>query len=82
MAEVLPVGTRVRSFDFIGCRDCYIDGVIEGYGGSVFPSDAHYRVRTVSRVWEGREVPLKEPEQRVYPPINGMFGRILVERLK
>lgn len=79
--HILPIGTRVRSYDFPGVTDCYIEGVIEGYGGDVFPSDAHYRVRADKRVWNGIGSGLIERERIVYPPFMGMFGKPLVEKI-
>lgn len=77
----LPVGTRVRSYDFMGSNDCYVEGVIEGYGGGVFPSDSHYRIAVDRRVWEGVEEPVTDRERKVYPAIRGMFGQIMVKKI-
>lgn len=78
---VYSVGTRVRSYDFPGDTACYIEGIVDGYGGDVFPSDSHYRIKSERRVWEGREVPLPTQEGFVYPPMIGMFGNKLVVAL-
>lgn len=79
--EVFPVGTPVRSYDFAHCKDCYIEGVVDGYGGDVFPSDVHYRIAVTRRVWEGRELPADKTEKIVYPPMRGMFSTQLVFKL-
>ena len=79
---ILPVGTAVRSYDFQGTYGCYVEGVIEGYGGDVFPSDAHYRIKVTKRVWDDKtDAEVSERERTVYPPFMGMFGRRLVYAL-
>lgn len=82
MTVILPVGTRVRSYDFQHDKTCYVEGVIEGYGGAVFPSDSHYRIKVEKRVWCDVEDDAVDPrEATVYPPFCGMFGKILVEKI-
>lgn len=76
---ILPIGTRVRSYDFPGDQTCYVEGVVDGYGGDVFPSDAHYRIVVDKTVWMG--VPDETVSQFlkvVYPPFDGSLGVQLV----
>lgn len=75
---ILPIGTYVRSYDFAGVDNCYVEGTVVQYGGGVFPSDSHYCVKVERRVFDGKEKPVSVQEQHVYPPFNGMFGRQLV----
>ena len=69
-----PVGTEVRSYDFPHDETCYVDGVVDGFGGDVYPSDVHYRIKPTKRVWEGREIPVPPKQEFVYPPMAGSFG--------
>ena len=79
--EVFKPGAFVRSYDFPGCWDSYVEGYVAGYGGDVFPSDVHYRVAVVRRVWEGRQLPDDKTEKVVYPPMRGSLGRRLVHQI-
>ena len=76
------VGTKVRSYDFPSSRTCYVEGIVDGYGGEVFPSDEHYRIRVTKRVWEGKEEPVPEREKFVYPPFFGWRGTRMVEQVE
>lgn len=79
--EVFKPGALVRSYDFPGTWDCYVEGYIAGYGGDTFPSDVHYKVAVTKRVWEGRQVADSLVPELVYPPMRGSLGRRLVYRL-
>lgn len=76
MPDILAIGTRVRSYDFPNNYQCYVEGVIEGYGGDIFPSDAHYRVKVGRQVIEGKQV--ADPVKIVYPPFGPVFGQQLI----
>lgn len=79
--ETFQIGALVRSYDFPGTWDCYVEGYIAGYGGDTFPSDVHYKVAVTKRVWEGRQVADNLVPELVYPPMRGSLGRRLVYRL-
>lgn len=77
MPDTLSIGTRVRSYDFPRNYDCYVEGEVVGYGGDVFPSDSHYRVKVGKRVWLGQQRSVT-PDEEVYPPIPKVFGHQLI----
>lgn len=79
--EVFSVGARVRCYDFPGYWDSYMEGYVAGFGGDTFPSDVHYKVAVVKRVWEGHAVPASLVPDTSYPPIRGSLGRRLVHRI-
>lgn len=79
--ETFQIGALVRSYDFPGTWDCYVEGYIAGYGGDTFPSDVHYKVAVTKRVWEGRQVADSLVPELVYPPMRGSLGRRLVYRV-
>lgn len=64
----IKVGDEVRSHDFWGRKDCYVEGevmeLITSLGG--YPM---YRIRVTKKVMEDEEVGIQWPE--VFPPANG-----------
>jgi len=66
MSGQIKVGKRVRSFDFDGRRDCYVDGVLEGY--EVVEGCERYVIRVQSRVFAGKTANIGP--SYVYPPVN------------
>ena len=67
--ETIKVGDRVRSFDFEGCDDCYIDGVVESIGDKL-EGCPRYKIRVQTLVFGG-EVQTDHVPPYVYPPVNG-----------
>jgi len=63
------VGARVRSYDFPGHDDCYIEGLVL----DVNRAAGVYRVLVDTVVWEGRALPVREGRV-VSPPLNGRPG--------
>lgn len=66
----LKPGDHVRSYDFAGNRESYVDGVIE----SVTPpmeGCPRYKILSNSRVFGGKPIPVPAHEEYVYPPVNG-----------
>ncbi len=53
--EILPVGTRVKCFDFFRKTDCYLIGIIEYVDGEI------YTVTREQQVIEGVSVEPKMP---------------------
>ena len=65
---MIQVGSKVRSFDFSHSRECYVEGVVEGF--KELEGCERYVIRVERKVWAGEEV--EEPYRgRVYPPVNG-----------
>ena len=73
---MIQVGSKVRSYDFPHARDCYVEGVVEGF--SSLEGCERYKIRVDRKVWAGEEV--DNPYRgHVYPPVNGtpkLFGGI------
>lgn len=62
-------GTRVRSYDFPGRRDCYIEGRVIGI------ADDCYEIRIDLIVVEGKELSNSAGLGRIArPPLNGLQG--------
>jgi hypothetical protein len=59
-------GTRVRSFDFPGRTDCYVEGMILG-----ITRDETYILQVDRRIVGGEERPVTNTGCIVYPPLNG-----------
>ena len=62
-------GDRVRSFDFPGVAEAYVEGTVvnlEWHEGC-----NRYKIRVERRVWEGVEHIIPHPHDYVYPPVNG-----------
>lgn len=65
----IAVGDRVRSFDFPGSTDCYVEGTVVAIDARM----AVYKVRVERRVFEGMEI--TDPRTDiVLPPMNGRQG--------
>lgn len=60
-----PIGTKVRSFDFPGRRDCYIEGTVVSVDAEI------YGIEVTARVLEGKPG-RAAVGSIVYPPINGL----------
>jgi hypothetical protein len=66
--KMIRIGNKVRSFDFQRHRDCYIEGIVEGF--KEVEGCIRYEIRVERKVWAGEEV--AEPLAcHVYPPLNG-----------
>lgn len=61
-------GDRVRSYDFAGIPDCFIEGVVEALTEPM-EGCPRYKVRVQRCVRQGLEVP--PFAMYVYPPVNG-----------
>lgn len=83
----IRVGDRVRSHDFAHVYDdpyvdlervCYVEGTVLEIGNfEEAPGCRRYRIHVDRRFFGGKEVPVHENEQVVYPPVNGtpILGR-------
>jgi hypothetical protein len=73
MASMIKVGDLVRSFDFDGHEDCYVEGRVERIGYMPDgPDDCErYHVRPTRRVFGGEELAAGNIPPMVYPPLNG-----------
>lgn len=70
-------GDRVRSYDFQGREDCYVEGTVVRIGQwTECPcSQGHYEIEVDKRVWIGKEDPaVREEDSKVYPPVGGSRG--------
>ena len=71
---MIEVGNRVRSYDFQRNRECYVEGIVEGF--ERLEGCERYKIRVERKVWAGEEV--ENPYRgHVYPPLNGtpsLFG--------
>lgn len=67
----IGIGDTVKSFDFEGRDDCYIEGTIAGF--TELEGCRRYVVKTTKRVFgdEVKELVEDHPEKTVYPPLNG-----------
>ena len=65
---MIKVGNRVRSYDFARDRECYVEGIVEGF--ERLEGCERYKIRVERKVWAGEEV--ENPYSgHVYPPLNG-----------
>lgn len=66
----IRAGDKVRSYDFPGRVDCYVEGTVEGFVER--DGCQRYVIAVDRRVLEGRNVSLahRDPYQ-VFPPVNG-----------
>ena len=73
---MIEVGNRVRSYDFQRDRECYVEGIVEGF--EHVEGCERYKIRVERKVWAGEEV--ESPYRgHVYPPLNGtprLFGDV------
>ena len=65
---MIIVGNRVRSYDFARDRECYVEGIVEGF--ERLEGCERYKIRAERKVWAGEEVEAPY-EGCVYPPLNG-----------
>jgi hypothetical protein len=84
--ETIRVGDRVRSYDFPGVTDCFVEGIVVGIGEEI-EGCPRYRIRITGCVFQGRDVTdCSCPQEFVFPPVNGtprLFGGVCsgVQRL-
>lgn len=64
----LVVGDRVRSYDFAGNFDCYVEGVVEAITDPI-EGCPRYEIRVQCRVFNSQ--PVDPGAEHVYPPVNG-----------
>lgn len=64
----IEVGDFVRSYDFYGYGDCYTEGHVAEI--RYIDDCDHYVIKVVTKVFEGKEVEVKE--RWVYVPVNGV----------
>lgn len=62
----IQIGDRVRSFDFARDRDCYVEGVVEGFD----MDGSRYRIRIENKVWLN-EADAGPFDEYACPPVNG-----------
>ena len=81
--EIIPIGTKVRSYDFVvGLHilsdDCYYEGVIEGFEPipTCSPDCNHYIIRTTKIVRNGEEIPIVVGENDVFSTHWNNYGVI------
>ena len=71
---MIKVGQRVRSYDFESSKDCYVEGIVEGF--QRVEGCERYKILVDRKVWAGEEV--EDPYRgHVFPPLNGtpkLFG--------
>lgn len=80
--DIVP-GEKVRSYDFAGVRNCYVEGVVVKISNPI-EGCKRYEIMVEKRVLDGTSISVADPY--VYPPVNGtpmLFGGItnLVERI-
>ncbi len=63
------VGAKVKSFDFPGISNCYVEGTVI----KVDKSFQNYEVLVTRKVMDGKEITFREGSI-VYPPLNGLSG--------
>lgn len=86
MGNQIQVGDRVRSYDFDGRRDCYVEGFVQSF--QEIEGCERYAINVDRVVFGGREVELKgRYAGGVFPPVNGtpkLFGGVCngVEKLE
>ena len=76
---MIKVGNRVRSYDFARDRECYVEGIVEGF--ERLEGCERYKIRIQKQFREGKEVKISADRLKaaphIYPPVNGtprMFG--------
>lgn len=68
LVEEIKVGDYVRSYDFEGREDCYVEGIVN----DILPIGEcdRYFIKVSKRVWAGvEEIPTRVVE--AFPPVNG-----------
>lgn len=69
----IGVGDRVRSYDFEGRSDCYVEGVVTGFKER--DSCTRYVIEVDTEVFEGKPVDKSSTRSKigelVFPPVNG-----------
>jgi hypothetical protein len=65
--DPIRAGERVRSYDFEGRTDCYMEGVV--MGEKIVEGCRRYIIAADTRVWENGEA--ERLKEYVYPPVNG-----------
>jgi hypothetical protein len=75
----IKTGDTVRSYDFKGQKDCYVEGVVREIKS--FEGCDRYVIIVHRDVYRGLEIPQFEKSSRVgqevFPPVNGtprLFG--------
>lgn len=71
--DAIKIGDKVRSYNFDGRDDCYVEGVVEAIGpfaGAEAWDCERLHVRVERMVWQGVEQGV-EPGRMAYPPVNG-----------
>lgn len=73
MCDRVMVGDRVRSFDFEGRDDCYVEGVVTGYRER--EGCTRYAILVDREVFNGEVIPYNATRsgmgRTAYPPVNG-----------
>lgn len=64
----IAVGDFVRSYDFYGYGNCYVEGHVAEI--RYIDDCDHYVIKVVTKVFEGKEVEVKE--RWIYVPVNGV----------
>ena len=67
----IKIGMLVKSYDFPGRKDCYIEGTV--VGEKMIEGCPRYEIICSREIWAGKE--LESGESRIgmkfYPPFNG-----------
>jgi hypothetical protein len=79
--DMINVGDRVRSYDFEGVDDCWVEGVVREIGKrDRFDSCSRYKIEVERSTSEGdKGIFSQGPGFFVYPPVNGTptsMGRV------
>jgi len=88
-ADKIMTNDKVRSYDFPGREDCYVEGIVEEIGrfSPYFTSCEHYKIRVTKKVFAGEEEDLDTWKENhtsnpdfpegygcCFPPINGTLS--------
>lgn len=68
--EDIPIGARVRSYDFEHRDDCYAEGFVEAIGP--WMGCMRFTIRCDINCVEGKRRPVDATKSVVYPPANGV----------
>lgn len=66
--ESVKLFDRVRSFDFSGRDNCYVEGKVVGF--AEIEDCKRYAILVERRVFQGQPEPVA-PGEVIYPPVNG-----------